>query len=57
MYFPSHNANLLHKDKEHLVLRDNFRVTKKFLTTEFDCTKNFKLHHENFVKMQCSKRN
>ena len=31
-------ANLLHKDKEHLALRNNFRVTKKFLITKFDCT-------------------
>ena len=29
-------VNLLHKDKEHLVLRNNFRVTKKFLFTKFD---------------------
>ena len=32
------NANLLYKDKEHLALRNNFRVTKKFLITTFDCT-------------------
>ena len=25
-------------DKEHLALRNNFRVTKKFLITKFDCT-------------------
>ena len=31
-------ANLLHKDKEHLPLRNNFKVTKKFLITKFDCT-------------------
>ena len=24
-------------DKEHLALRNNFRVTKKFLITKFDC--------------------
>ena len=29
---------ILHKDKEHLALRNNFRVTKKFLITKFDCT-------------------
>ena len=34
-------VNLLHKDKEHLVLRNNFRVTKKFFITKFDCTKIF----------------
>ena len=32
-------ANLHHKDKEHLALRDNFRMTKKFLITKFDCIK------------------
>ena len=31
------NTNLLHKDKELLALRNNFRVTKKFLITKFDC--------------------
>ena len=31
-------VNLLHKDKEHLALRNNFRVTKKFLITKFDCS-------------------
>ena len=32
-------ANLLHmKDKEHLELRNNFKVTKKFLITKFDCS-------------------
>ena len=30
-------TKLLHKDKEHLALRNNFRVTKKFLITKFDC--------------------
>ena len=30
-------VNLLQKDKEHLALRNNFRVSKKFLTTKFDC--------------------
>ena len=29
-------AYLLHKNKEHLALRNNFRVTKKFLITKFD---------------------
>ena len=36
-HFPWPNANLLHKDKELLALRNNFRVTKKFLITKFDC--------------------
>ena len=31
-------VNLLHKDKELLALRNNCRVTKKFLITKFDCT-------------------
>jgi hypothetical protein len=31
-------------DKEHLPLRNNFRVTKKFLITKFDCT-TFILHY------------
>ena len=35
-HFPRPNANLLHKDKELLALRNNFRVTKKFLMTKFD---------------------
>ena len=38
---------LLHKDKEHLALRNNIMVTKKFLITKFDCireiTINFRL--------------
>jgi hypothetical protein len=33
-------TNLLHKDKEHLALRNKFRVAKKFLVTKFDCIKN-----------------
>ena len=31
-------VNLLHKDKEHLALRNNYRVTKKFLITKFEWT-------------------
>ena len=38
-YFPWPIVNLLHKDKEHLALRNNFRLTKKFLITKFDCIK------------------
>ena len=30
-------CHLLHKDKELLALRNNFRVTKKFLIAKFDC--------------------
>ena len=30
-------AVLLHKDREHLALRNNFRVNKKFLIFKFDC--------------------
>ena len=36
-HFPLPIDNLLHKYKEHLALRNNFRVTKKFLITKFDC--------------------
>ena len=31
-------CHLLHKDKELLALRNNFRATKKFLIAKFDCT-------------------
>ena len=31
-------CHLLHKDKELLALRNNFRATKKFLVAKFDCT-------------------
>ena len=37
-HFPRPIVNLLHKDKELLVLRNNFRLTKKFLITKFDCS-------------------
>ena len=37
-HFPWPIWYLLHKNKEHLALRNNFRVTKKFLITKFDCT-------------------
>ena len=36
--FPVSKCQFLHKDKEHLALRNNFWVTKKFLITKFDCT-------------------
>ena len=36
--FPVTNCQFIHKDKEHLVLRNNFSVTKKFLIATFDCT-------------------
>ena len=35
--FPVTNLNLLHKDKDLLALRNNFRATKKFLIAKFDC--------------------
>ena len=35
-HIPRPIANL-HKDKEHLAIRKNFRVSKKFLITKFDC--------------------
>ena len=31
-------VNSLHKDKEHLALRNNFWTAKKFPNTKFDCT-------------------
>ena len=31
------NLPLIHKDKELLSLRNNFRATKKFLIAKFDC--------------------
>ena len=31
-------SHLLHKDKEHLALRNYFRATKKFLIALFDCS-------------------
>ena len=37
-HFPWPNCHLLHMNKEHLALRNNFRVTKKFLIAKFDCT-------------------
>ena len=37
-HFPWPICHLLHKDKEHLALRNNFRATKKFLIAKFDCT-------------------
>ena len=36
---------LLHKDKEHLELRNNFRVTKKFLIAKFDCILKKNMHY------------
>ena len=36
-HFPKPIFNLLHKDKTLLALRNNFRVTNKFLITNFDC--------------------
>ena len=46
-HFPRPNANLLHKDKEHVALSNNYRVTKKFLITKFDCALSFTLTSEN----------
>ena len=34
-------CHLLHKDKELLALRSNFRATKKFLISKFDCNSLF----------------
>ena len=38
--------HLLHKDKELLALRNNFRATRKFLIATFDCTTNRRLFKE-----------
>ena len=40
-HFPWPICHLLHKDKEHLALSNNFSVTKKFLITKFDCIRMF----------------
>jgi hypothetical protein len=43
-------------NKEHLALRNNFAVTKKFLITMFDCTifrKNIHSTHRRRVKLLC----
>ena len=36
--FPVTKCQLPYKNKEHLALGNNFRVTKKFLITKLDCT-------------------
>ena len=38
--FPVTNLPIYFIRKEHLALRNNFRVTKKFNMTKFDCTRN-----------------
>ena len=53
-HFPVPIVNFLHKDKERLALRNNFRVTKKFLTpslTVYDLIKQF----NRFQKRKISK--
>ena len=35
--FPVNKCQLPYKNKEHLALRNNFRVTKKFLIAKFEC--------------------
>ena len=37
-HFPWPICHLLRMNKEHLALRNNFRVTKKFLIAKFDCS-------------------
>ena len=41
-------CHLLHKDKELLALRNNFRVTKKFLIANFDCIT--KIRKKNLIE-------
>ena len=53
-HFPWPIANFLHNDKEHLALWNNFRVTKKFLITKFDCTIKRKINSYVFVKFTIS---
>ena len=37
-------------DKEHLALRDNFAITKKFLITKFDCITQLSVFdHDNII--------
>ena len=36
-HFPRPIVNLFHKDMKHLALRNNLRVTQKFLITKSDC--------------------
>ena len=44
-------CHLLHKNKEHLALRNNFRVTELFLIAKFDFILNpYKLKHGQFYK-------
>ena len=38
--FPVTKCQFTHNDKELSALRNNFRVTKKFLITKFDCITN-----------------
>ena len=44
--FPWPIVNLLHRDNEHLALRNNFRATKMFLITKFDCAILFSIYNE-----------
>ena len=48
-HFPWPICHLLHKDKEHLALRNNFRATRKFLIAKFDCTTDFLLAEFQFL--------
>ena len=38
------------KDKEHLALMNNFRVTKKFLITKFNCNIFNGTHHKTNMR-------
>ena len=38
-------CHLLHKDKELMALRNNFRATKKFLIAKFDCIRAISKSH------------
>ena len=45
-------CHLLHKDKELLALRNNFRATKKFLIAKFDCINNLLELLQNMVTLR-----
>ena len=40
--------DLLHRNKEHLAIRNNFRVTEKFLIAKFDCNTKYSTFSVDF---------
>ena len=49
-HFPWPIVNLLHKEKEHLALRNNFKVTKKFIIPKYLQTKQANQFRCRFLK-------